>query len=1314
MKKRFLSAVLALAMVLTMLPVSVFAADPTSSDPGDATVTMAADGKTLTWSYKDTTDGNKTKTASVEKTSGVIVGNTRSSSTGTVSGKYYSDFTEDAYKAGTSFTLLGDASLPTLSTDVNYKNITVDVNGHTFGVGTLTWTLDANNKVEAKYSSFNNLTVKNTGTATSGAVTGGITVKGMNFTLNMTNVASDSSAVTAELDNTGITTNPPSNTLTVTLNNSKMGTITAKNAKISVNATNKSQTGDVITAATTTGANPRTGGSVTLGTSSKIDGTLGMYGQGTVSLTGRSQITGVTTLFGGKKGDGGNADATPAWKTTMTVDNSTTGEITQDTGDLNGHKIDVKNNSTVGNITMNEGGTSDIDIADSKPATAPTVSIVAGTVDIKNSNVGAVTAGKNGEKAGATITVGTRNQADTSEVGNIEGVSGGATPKLVLNSGKVGTIGATQTVSYEIWGGSTKTEALKENLKGGLGDGYQIDDGTYNTYTTKFQDLVDAYLAAADASKPTITRVGETLTGSGIGLTFQWEDTTGGTPAAPVTLAVITIETGGYFTLPTEVNKTTVEYWYDQTGSTTTEGIPAGKTLQFTAPTTLSTKTGENPAQKLTGVKAVDASDSNPIVATIDHTAKTINLSGALATNAGTGKATVTLEIDGTYLTGKDISVGWYAPTGTITLSGTAGDGITYPIKRSDQVQIYDTLYTVTGTGLKAKVSKVVILGTLTNIPITVSNANGGMSGSYTVTGQNLKEALETVADSNVNFSNATGVKAALNALVAGLSDGSVTSMVNSARSAIAAYENKVKAKDAPTLKASDFEAYDTVELSPYLDIVAAGNPTISGSGNPTITLTMTLKYRYKVKTAGGAYAYKDKTKDAAGAEVKIPWEQTGNLTVSGDCGQVVITLKMPAELKFSNKSYAHHDGQVYEMSWTSQAASITNLNGFTVTKFEINNTAPTVTVTNGSDTLTFDNLQDAVNAVKNNGTIEVNDNFNGTITVSGAARKFIIKAKDNSGKTVTITGVNGAATTYNYNTSSNEYEIQLTEDNKVTVNGVAIYTNSATGGSGTASATSVKPGETVTYTPKPSAGYQVSGVSVKTNTGATVNVTANANGTYSFTVPSGVTSVTVTPSFTKTDTKPDNPKLLPFTDVQDDKLWYYDGVAYCYLTEVNGYKLMQGNSTTVFGVGRTLTRAHVAQMLYNLAGRPASPAVQYPFYDVPKTHWAYDAVNWAARNGLAEGYGNGNFGPDDPVLRDELVVFLWRYAKKQTGTANLNGYTDGSKVPTWAQAAMRWAASGILSGTNGVSLGNTLSPRTAAYREQVAVTVMNFHRLYG
>ncbi|MGH0612515.1 S-layer homology domain-containing protein [Bacillus cereus] len=58
-------------------------------------------------------------------------------------------------------------------------------------------------------------------------------------------------------------------------------------------------------------------------------------------------------------------------------------------------------------------------------------------------------------------------------------------------------------------------------------------------------------------------------------------------------------------------------------------------------------------------------------------------------------------------------------------------------------------------------------------------------------------------------------------------------------------------------------------------------------------------------------------------------------------------------------------------------------------------------------------------------------------------------------------------------------------------------------------------------------------------------------------------------------------------------------------------------------------------------------------FIDVPKTHWAHKEMMYMAENKIITGYGNGYFGAADPIIREHLAAFLYRYLKPQDSTNN-------------------------------------------------------------
>lgn len=155
--------------------------------------------------------------------------------------------------------------------------------------------------------------------------------------------------------------------------------------------------------------------------------------------------------------------------------------------------------------------------------------------------------------------------------------------------------------------------------------------------------------------------------------------------------------------------------------------------------------------------------------------------------------------------------------------------------------------------------------------------------------------------------------------------------------------------------------------------------------------------------------------------------------------------------------------------------------------------------------------------------------------------------------------------------------------------------------------------------------------------------------------------------------------------------------------------RLMNGTSSTQFAPSLSLTRAMVAQVLYNFSG---APAVTQPssFSDVPSDQWFANAVAWAQQNGIMNGYPNNTFGANDPITRQDFAVVLYHYSSQQqldTSTrANLNSYRDVSSVASYAQDAMQWAvASKIISGKSSTQL----APRDSVTRAECAQMLKNY-----
>lgn len=244
---------------------------------------------------------------------------------------------------------------------------------------------------------------------------------------------------------------------------------------------------------------------------------------------------------------------------------------------------------------------------------------------------------------------------------------------------------------------------------------------------------------------------------------------------------------------------------------------------------------------------------------------------------------------------------------------------------------------------------------------------------------------------------------------------------------------------------------------------------------------------------------------------------------------------------------------------------------------------------------------------------------------------------------------------------------------------------------------TNARPGEKVTITVTPDNGYKLAKLTLLCN-GKEITLVDKGDGLYEFTMPDG--PVEVKAEFAETTAV--NPSNVPFADVTQDA-WYHDAVQFVYEKG-----LMNGTSSTSFSPNSSLSRGMVITMLYRMAGSPATGNAD--FSDVPSDQYYSGPVAWAADNGVVGGYGDGRFGPNNPVTREQMAVILQGYAKLNgkdvSKRADLSGFTDAGQISDYAVEAMRWAnAEGLVNGTS----PTTLTPRGTATRAQAATLFRNF-----
>lgn len=173
------------------------------------------------------------------------------------------------------------------------------------------------------------------------------------------------------------------------------------------------------------------------------------------------------------------------------------------------------------------------------------------------------------------------------------------------------------------------------------------------------------------------------------------------------------------------------------------------------------------------------------------------------------------------------------------------------------------------------------------------------------------------------------------------------------------------------------------------------------------------------------------------------------------------------------------------------------------------------------------------------------------------------------------------------------------------------------------------------------------------------------------------------------------------FVDIRNSVPMIHEAVDY-----MVGMGYMNGMDASHFGPNLELNRAMMVTILYRIAGSPAVEA-DSTFADVPAEVFYTAPVAWAVENGITNGVSSSLFAPGKSLTRQELVTFLYRFAKYMeydvTKTTDLSAYTDFARVQPYAVEAFQWAvASGVVNGTS----ETTLSPENTTTRAQICIMV--------
>ena len=238
----------------------------------------------------------------------------------------------------------------------------------------------------------------------------------------------------------------------------------------------------------------------------------------------------------------------------------------------------------------------------------------------------------------------------------------------------------------------------------------------------------------------------------------------------------------------------------------------------------------------------------------------------------------------------------------------------------------------------------------------------------------------------------------------------------------------------------------------------------------------------------------------------------------------------------------------------------------------------------------------------------------------------------------------------------------------------------------------------TITATYKDTEGNEKS-ASVKVTVKKASTTTGGNDGTTSGGGPSiiapGNTGAVTTPN-TNTNYKPD------FQDL-DSVEWAR--------TAINGLAMrgmINGRDQYTFDPNANITRAEYCQILMG-AINALNAKGESTFADVPSTAWYYNAVSVASQLGIVSGYGDGNFGPNDLITRQDMALMTYKTAKimnKSLEPVNAEiTFEDSHEISDYAfEAVMTLQKAGIINGMT----ETTFEPHSNATRAQSAKVIFD------
>lgn len=585
--------------------------------------------------------------------------------------------------------------------------------------------------------------------------------------------------------------------------------------------------------------------------------------------------------------------------------------------------------------------------------------------------------------------------------------------------------------------------------------------------------------------------------------------------------------------------------------------------------------------------------------------------------------------------------------------------------------------------------------------PATVDSAT--VPANTTSTDPIVKEAAEKISGATLGNSNsieaATKNEANNNTITANTTVGSSSTVLDSLKT-IPSNSNI-----QPTDVAIVYQTYVDVTVTAAKKDNSNNLTELTVSLTPMYRVIATTKSvaestSTEIKIAGNGVPDANAIQIGEAKELNVP-AQAYEVTLALPSDFASKDDKLSIKHTKNNGSIEYYTGTVTTHENNNKFVTFTT-NGFS--PFVIYAASQSAASVNG---VIYPSFQEAVNAAQNNDVITLLKSGDVSATMTGASKTIKVKRANTVSGNVNVT-VNSERKTLDSTTSEVTFTYTRPSSGGPGSSGGSISTpttyavnvNAATNGAVAADKKTASKGTTVTVTASPSKGYVVDAVKVVDKDGKDVDVTEK-DGKYVFTMPAS--AVTVTGSF-KAETPA--PAALPFTDVKSGN-WFYDAVQYAYeqglMTGTSATTFAPNGTMNRAMIVTVLYRLEKSPAVTGASKFTDVPAGQW-YSDA--VAWAaankivngYDETTFGPMNAVTREQMAAI------LFRYEQVKGL----ENVTLEENLNRFPDQNKISAYAIPALQWAVGQKIINGNADGTLDPTGTATRAQVAQIFTNLLN------